>query len=317
MEMEYQVHPKIKILNTFWEKNQINIQAFLISGELNALIDTGPRQGVKDTLALELLANNIMPKDICMILNTHGHSDHIGGNAALKALGRARIMIHEDDAIFLEDAQSCFKRFYAPFVEAMERNIEENRLVFSQEMGSSLVVDQRLKDNDRLDLGEGIEIKVIHLPGHTDGSVAYYWETEGILFIGDSVAGLGSPGGAFPIVIDLDAYEKSISRLLKMPISYILSSHPYRGVHLAPSIIRKKDEVRQFLYDSREFVFRLKDAISCQETELAGSLFKKTDKIIAAFPVEMDFKPLAEQRVPDFSLTTVFWAVRNQLDGKN
>ena len=47
--------------------------------------------------------------------------------------------------------------------------------------GPETSVDGFLEDNDIIDLGASCELRVLHLPGHTAGSLGFYWEKEGIL----------------------------------------------------------------------------------------------------------------------------------------
>ncbi len=70
------------------------------------------------------------------ILNTHGHPDHVGGNAILRKLTNAPVLIHEHDSALL----------------------------------SSPSADRRLHDGDLIEIGS-IKLRVIHTPGHSKGSV--------------------------------------------------------------------------------------------------------------------------------------------------
>jgi len=113
------------------------------------------------------------------IVNTHGHSDHTAGNAAIKRATGARILIHQADA---------------------------ERLTGMVNRGLSLMLGGRpspgpdglLTDNDKIAIGAST-LEVIHTPGHTPGSICLY--TEGHLFTGDTlfVGGVGRsdlPGGS-------------------------------------------------------------------------------------------------------------------------
>ncbi len=303
-----EIHPNIEVMSIWWEQFQTNLEAYLIKGGVSAVVDTGA-PGTSIASALEPFGLSLAGIDTVFL--THGHSDHIGGDAALKAAG-AKLMIHGDDAVFIEDHSRCFDEFFAPFVAAMGGAVEKEKGAFLKQMAPELAVDRRLRDNDLIDLGGGVEIRVIHLPGHSSGSVGFYWEKEGLLFTGDSIQGLGTPDGSLPILFDLSAYQKSLQRLVEMPIRYILSYHPNRGVLLPPSTIMRGEEVKQFLRDCSEAVKRIAEAVEAQRRTWAkgeGALFAATDSVIKALPKNLGYKPLAAQYVPQFSLGTVFWGL--------
>jgi len=114
------------------------------------------------------------------IINTHGHSDHTAGNEAIKTATGAQLLIHELDANRLG--------------KVVHRT-------FSRILGGkgSPVPDVLLKDNDLIQIGDGINLRVIHTPGHTPGSICLY--SDGHIFSGDTlfVGAVGRtdlPGGS-------------------------------------------------------------------------------------------------------------------------
>jgi len=70
-----------------------------------------------------------------------------------------------------------------------------------------------LPDGDRVDLGSGLELKVVHTPGHTPGSVCYYWEAEKLLLSGDAVQKPGVPMGKLSdkLTIKSQIYDGMVS----------------------------------------------------------------------------------------------------------
>ena len=124
-----------------------------------------------------------------LIVSTHGHWDHIGDNAAVAAHTGAEIAVHPLDRARLEHPQPLFAPFeIPPSVPAVE-----------------------LAEGGVVRFG-AISLRVLHTPGHTEGSVCLLAEDDGILYSGDTLfaAGWGRvdlPGG------DPDAMVESIARL--------------------------------------------------------------------------------------------------------
>jgi glyoxylase-like metal-dependent hydrolase (beta-lactamase superfamily II) len=101
-----------------------------------------------------------------MILNTHGHPDHLLANAALKTELGIPVWMHADDSGLYDDS---------PAVGELERQ-------------TGLTVDTRadrwLDEGTPIQLGQ-VSIQVLHTPGHTPGSCCFL--AEGNLFTGDTL----------------------------------------------------------------------------------------------------------------------------------
>ncbi len=124
-----------------------------------AIIDPGaePEKIIAAVAALE-----IRP---VLILNTHGHVDHIAANADMKRKFGAPLAIHAADKARLAAS--------APLEIALLLGAKP-----------SPVPDRVLEEGDELVVGRSV-LKVIHLPGHTPGSVGFL--TDGVLFSGDTL----------------------------------------------------------------------------------------------------------------------------------
>lgn len=129
---------------------------------------------------------------IVEILNTHGHPDHIFGNAAVKAEAQARLAIHRLDEYRLGPSRPPTQFEIPP--AAADDLIDEGPLRF--------VAD--------------IDLVALHTPGHTEGSTCFYVPTEKTLFTGDllfkgNVGRTDLPGS------DPRAMEKSLARVAALP----------------------------------------------------------------------------------------------------
>ena len=142
---------------------------------------------------------------VAMVINTHGHFDHIGGNKGLIEATRASLLIHQADAPLLGKAAT-------------------HAANFGLRAEPSPAPDRELLGGELLQLGE-LNLKVLHTPGHTPGGICLYVEDQ--LIVGDtlfagSVGRTDLPGG------DHQALINSIkSRLLVLPDATLV--HPGHG----------------------------------------------------------------------------------------
>lgn len=122
-------------------------------------------------------ANNA---NIKLILNTHGHFDHTAGDYDLREKTGAKVLIHESDQYFVN-------------------NIKDHLALYNMPQYEVPVIDEYIKDEQIINAGS-IEIKVIHTPGHSEGSVCFLIDKQ--LFSGDTlfageVGRTDLPGGSF------------------------------------------------------------------------------------------------------------------------
>lgn len=142
-------------------------------GQLEALVvDPGFDPGS----ILKLLGRHGL--QVAAILNTHGHSDHIAGNAAMKAaFPEAPLIIGRNEASMLGDAVANLS---APFGEPL----------------TSPPADRLVDDGERLELA-GLSFEVREIPGHSPGSVVFLCDQfEPSFVFGGDVLFCGSVGRA-------------------------------------------------------------------------------------------------------------------------
>ncbi|MEU2740748.1 MBL fold metallo-hydrolase [Streptomyces sp. NPDC007095] len=121
----------------------------LLHGRQPALVDSGFVGHAEDTAAWA----RAHAGDVGLVVNTHWHSDHVGGNALLQA-GGAGIAAGapEADAVARGDPGCCA-------AEYLDQPV------------SPYTVDTALDDGQVLRLGDA-DREVVHTPGHTPGHLA-------------------------------------------------------------------------------------------------------------------------------------------------
>lgn len=160
----FTIPASMRILERGWLSS--NNVLFIGRGE-TALVDTGYLSHVPQTLAL--VQHELGERRLDRVINTHLHSDHCGGNAALKARYGSRIAI--------------------PVAEAAKVAAwDEDALSFKAtgQQCQRFTHDDVLTPGDELVLGD-MPWKVLGAPGHDPHSVILYCEQERILISADAL----------------------------------------------------------------------------------------------------------------------------------
>jgi glyoxylase-like metal-dependent hydrolase (beta-lactamase superfamily II) len=139
-----------------------------------AVIDPGDEP---DRILLALAESNLTVK---LIINTHGHFDHVGANKKLNEVTGAPILIHPLDAPMLNQ-------------------LADSAAAWGMAADNSPPPDRELQGGDQVSFGK-INLKVLHTPGHTPGGISLYTDQE--VFVGDtlfagSIGRTDFPGGNF------------------------------------------------------------------------------------------------------------------------
>ncbi|MCC2031236.1 MBL fold metallo-hydrolase [Microbacterium allomyrinae] len=225
------VHPLVAPWGRF------SLRSFYIDAPKPAIIDTGVTESPANMAAqLETLGRSVA--DVRWILLTHGHIDHMGGTTGLyERTGRqADVVIHEADVAFLRSREAHVEEWrqgrgrWLTDPEGEAHEIELLRAAIDGEMEPSIIVT----GGETLALGDGIEMRVHSIPGHTEGAVAYELVGHGDVFVGDAVQAYGAASG-FPGYEDPDRYRASLEYLRDVVRpERLYMGHPYRRADGTP-----------------------------------------------------------------------------------
>jgi glyoxylase-like metal-dependent hydrolase (beta-lactamase superfamily II) len=190
----------------------------LRSKDCAALVDAGCGYSQRE-LFQNIEACGVSLDRIEHLLITHCHFDHTGGAQAVKDRTGCKIVAHEIEARFLEEADQrvTAAKWYGAFLEPFQ-------------------VDVKLK-GERQELWVGQKrIEALHIPGHSPGSLVYVTESEGLkILFGQDVHG---PLDA-SLLSNRDDYRRSLKLLLSLQADVLCEGHY--------GVIRGKEEVADFI----------------------------------------------------------------------
>lgn len=175
-----------------------------LKGEERLLIDTGAGPVLKE----------LASKTEKVVLS-HYHRDHVTYNHLFTG---ACFYIHEDDAVGVESMEGFLR------ISGLDQvDIESYWKMVRQSNFSATRIDRRLKDGDHFDLG-GLQMQVLHLPGHTPGHCGFLIDNYNIVFAADiDLTRFGPWYGN--VSSDVIQFRQSIRRLRELKPDMIITGH--------------------------------------------------------------------------------------------
>lgn len=244
------IHPRVFQIAAPFEGDGI-VNCYLIDAPRRTLIDTGTASVPKASLLPALAEMGWDLSDLRIIVNTHLHIDHAGGNAEMQEASGAGIHIHKADAAYI-DRDLYLEKYCRDALRLMgdDAAIPQSEAFQRQLLGREWGIERALEDGDEIDLGGDVRLHVVHTPGHTPGSASFYWEAEGLLFSGDAVGGRGARANGFPLYFAAADYAASLRRLLDLDATTLAQAHRYRWSAPTQEAVRTGSEVRQTLEEA-------------------------------------------------------------------
>lgn len=183
-----------------------NIMCF--DGDNATLIDSGYVAHAEQTVAL--VGNALQGRRLKNLINTHSHSDHIGGNAALQAAFNCEIMVPAG-------------------LHATIADWDQDALLLSPlgQQAARFQHDHLISAGCEIEMGE-LNWQALAVPGHDMEALAYYNPEKRILISGDALWENGF-GVIFPELLGeangLESTRETLEMLSKLAIDTIIPGH--------------------------------------------------------------------------------------------
>ena len=214
--MAVRLPESIRVLERGW----LSSNNILLRGDEGCvLIDSGYHSHSAQTLAL--VQHALQGQALALLVNTHIHSDHIGGNAALQAAFGVPILVplaHHDAVAQWDEA-------------ALLLSIARQKSPPFRHQGV-------VHPGDRMQWG-GMEWHALAVPGHDMGALAFHNPELRVLISGDALWEDGF-GIVFPELLDqpglgLAAQRQTLEMLARLPVDVVIPGHgaPFTSVDVA------------------------------------------------------------------------------------
>lgn len=177
------------------------------------LIDTG-RKSTRSTLEQELVISGCTPKNLNLIILTHGDFDHTGNGAYLRDKYNTKIAMHRLDSGMVEFGDMFWNKTTGNWLIKKLINAFFNITKFTPDY----MIDEES------DLSEfGLDARVLHLPGHSKGSIGLLTASNE-LFCGDLFTNLKKPEPN-TMIDDLNEFNESIAKVNSLNIKIVYPGH--------------------------------------------------------------------------------------------
>lgn len=208
--------PQVRVFVRDW----LSSNNILLNGrEGHVLIDSGYARHAPLTLALLATPQGLGAAPLARLVNTHCHSDHMGGNAAIKA--------HYGCPIALPDGE-------APLIDAWDENTL--LLAYTDQRADRFVYDEVIRAGETHVWGD-LEWQALAAPGHDMGALVFFNPEHRILVSGDALWANGY-GFVMPREIDaraLPATRATLEMLAALDVRVVIPGHgePFADVGAA------------------------------------------------------------------------------------
>jgi glyoxylase-like metal-dependent hydrolase (beta-lactamase superfamily II) len=250
--------PQIRVLERGWLSSN---NVLLHGKEGTTMVDSGYGSHVSQTLAL--VDHALAGRRLVWLVNTHCHSDHMGGNRAVQAKHGCRTTIPAGEA---------------PLIDAWDE--EQLMLGFADQRAERFGYDDTLAPGAEVRVGD-LDWQALAAPGHDPHALMFYAPSERILISGDALweDGFGVVFGAlFDDPHALAATRATLDAIARLDVRTVIPGHGAPFDRVVPALERAYSRLEGFERD----LARL--ARHCAKVMLVFALLEKRRMPLAELP---------------------------------
>lgn len=197
----------------------------VINGENAILVDTSTSR-VEKQLLLKLKKMLSISKSIQLraLIFTHVHYDHVQNAAGIINAFQPQLIVHSTEAVFLQQGYTLMPQGTNSLTKRLVNFANTHNLYRKSILNFNSITPDILV-GEKYDLSSlGISGYILHVPGHTIGSLALILDHE-IAIVGDSLFGIFKNSVFPPFSNDVPSMIRSWNRLLDTRCSLFLPGH--------------------------------------------------------------------------------------------
>ena len=210
----------IRVSDRVYQIRALGAMVTLVIADGQALLVDAGMRGSSGLIASGLDELGLSLDAVCSLVLTHHHPDHASGVTELVAGRRISVMAHRLDSAVLTGGYVQSSSIRTPLVARLAPP------VLHRMSGGPIAVDVELEDGDEVPFT--LPVRVVHLPGHTAGSIALYVPERRLVIVGDSLQyrlgrRLSPPAAA--VSEDPSQALASLEKLLRIDFDAICFAH--------------------------------------------------------------------------------------------
>jgi glyoxylase-like metal-dependent hydrolase (beta-lactamase superfamily II) len=185
----------------------------------NSLLVRGSGETIVIDPSVTVVARGGVPAAVDAVVNSHSHEDHTPGNGLFAS---ARVHVHEADLPGIRGMDGLMAVYG---LEGAART-EFEQIVLDEFHYAPRPDAEGFRDGHVFDLGGGVTVEAVHLPGHTRGHSGF--RMNGVFFLSDiDLTGFGPYYG--DVWSDLEDFESSLAKVRDEEADFYVTFH-HKGV---------------------------------------------------------------------------------------